>query len=109
MKRKHIFLGLSILGLCYTWFYNIQYFLTVENASFLNFFKTAESSLPGKSYGADLLVVVLTFFVFLYFESKRLKIKRWWLLIPLSFLVAVAFTFPLFLYIREIAIEKENK
>ena len=70
MKRKHIFLILAILGMCYTWFYNIQYFLTDENASFIGFFKIAESTLPGKSYGADLTIVVITFFVF---YDKTLK------------------------------------
>lgn len=61
----------------------------------------AEATLPGKSYGADLLVVVLTFFAFMIPESIKLKIKYWWVLIPLTFLTAIAFTFPLFLYLRE--------
>lgn len=107
MKLKHFFLALAILGMCYTWYFNIQYFMNDENASLLNFFKIAEATLPGKSYGADLLVVVLTFFVFMIPESIKLKIKYWWVLIPLTFLIAVAFTFPLFLYMREHAIEKK--
>jgi hypothetical protein len=53
-----------------------------------------------------LILQVLTFFVFMIPESLRLKIRYWWLLIPFTFLVAVAFTFPLFLYLRENALEK---
>jgi hypothetical protein len=66
----------------------------------------AQLNFAGKSFGADLTVVVLTFFAFMIPESLRLKIKYWWVLIPLTFLVAIAFTFPLFLYMRENKLEK---
>ena len=101
MKLKYVFLLLAILGVFYTWYYNILYFQSVENASFIGFMQDAQVNFAGKSFGADLTVVVLTFFVFLTTESLRLKIKYWWLLIPLTFLIAVAFTFPLFLYFRQ--------
>ena len=106
MKLKHLYLTLSVLGICYTWYYNIQWFQTAENPTFLNFFKDAEVNFAGKSYGADLSVIVLTFFVFMIPESIKLKIKFWWILIPFTFLIAVAFTFPLFLYMRANALEK---
>tara|TARA_B100000787_G_scaffold161346_1_gene141100 strand:- start:14379 stop:14705 length:327 start_codon:yes stop_codon:yes gene_type:complete len=106
MKRKHIFLFISIIGICYTWYYNIQYFQTVENPSLIGFFNDAQSNFAGKSFGADLSVVVLTFFLFMIPESLRLRIKYWWILIPLTFLIAIAFTFPLFLYMRENTLEK---
>ncbi len=108
MKRKHLYLILSVLGICYTWYYNIQYFTTVESANFIGFFKDAQQNFAGKSFGADLTVVCLTFFAFMVPESRRLKIKYWWTLIPLTFLIAVAFTFPLFLYLREIKIEQKQ-
>lgn len=106
MKRKHLYLALAILGICYTWYYNIQYFNTVENASLIGFFQDAQINFAGKSFGADLTVVCFTFFAFMIPESVRLKIKFWWLLIPLTFLIAIAFTFPLFLYLRANALEK---
>ena len=107
MKLKHVYLVLSILGICYTWYYNILWFQSVENPTFLNFFSDAQLNYASKSISADLSIVVLTFFVFYVYESIRLKIKYWWLLIPLTFLVAIAFTFPLFLYLRENALKKE--
>lgn len=106
MKLKHLYLALSVIGIWYTWYYNIRWFQAVENPTFLNFFSDAQQNFAGKSFGADLTVVVFTFFTFLIPESLRLKIKYWWVLIPLTFLVAIAFTFPLFLYMRENALEK---
>jgi hypothetical protein len=108
MKRKHLFLALSAIGICYTWYYNIQWFQTAKDPTFINFFNDAQINFAGKSFGADLTIVVVTFFVFMIPESMRLKIKYWWLLIPLTFFIAVAFTFPLFLYLRENALEKNE-
>ncbi len=108
IKRKHLYLILSIIGLCYTWFYNIQYFQTAIDPTFLNFFKDAKCSYPAQSLGADLTMVVLTFFVFFIPDAIRLKIRFWWALIPLTFILAIAFTFPLYLYMREVAIEREK-
>lgn len=106
MKLKYLYLALSILGISYTWYYNIQYFNTVENASFIGFLQDTQQNFAGKSFGADLTVVCLTFFAFMIPESLRLKIKYWWILIPLTFVIAIAFTFPLFLYLRAITLEK---
>lgn len=108
MKLKHFYILLSILGICYTWYYNIQWFQTTEEPTFLKFFQDAQLNFAGKSFGADLTVVCITFFFFMIPESLRLKIKHWWILIPLTFLVAIAFTFPLFLYMREKRLQELN-
>jgi hypothetical protein len=107
MKRSYIFLFISIIGICYTWFYNIQYFMSYEDASLFHFFELAQSNFAGKSFGADLSVVVLTFFVWFIPDARKLKIKAWWVIIPLTFLIAVAFSFPFYLYLRERTLEKK--
>ena len=109
MKLKYLYFLIAIVGILYTWYYNILYFQSVENASFIGFMQDAQINFAGKSFGADLTVVVFTFFVFLTTESLRLKIKYWWILIPLTFLIAVAFTFPLFLYLRQRKLEEISK
>ena len=107
MKRSHIFLLISFIGICYTWFYNIQYFMSYEDASLVHFFELAQSNFAGKSFGADLSVVVLTFFVWFIPDARKLKIKAWWVIIPLTFLIAVAFSFHFYLYLRERTLEKK--
>ncbi|WP_299621584.1 DUF2834 domain-containing protein [uncultured Tenacibaculum sp.] len=108
MKLKYLYLFLAILGMCYTWYYNIQYFQTANDPSFLNFFADAKVNFAGKSLSADLLVVALAFFAFYIPDAIKLKIKYWWILIPLTFIIAVAFTFPLYLYLRTNALEKRS-
>lgn len=50
---------------------------------------------------ADLSVVALASVVFMLAEARRIGMKRVWLYIALSGVTAMAFTFPLFLAMRE--------
>jgi uncharacterized membrane protein len=49
----------------------------------------------------DLLIVAVASVVFMIVEARRLGMKRVWLYIVLSGVTAMAFTFPLFLAMRE--------
>lgn len=50
---------------------------------------------------ADLSIVAIASVVFMFAEATRLGMKRVWLYILLSGVTAMAFTFPLFLAMRE--------
>ena len=100
MKFKHIYLLLALIGLVSTWYFNILFYLTAEDNSISNFIELANLSFPAKSISADISVVAITFLIWMVYESKTLKIKHWWIIVPLTFLVAIAFSFPLFLYMR---------
>ncbi|MFT5846381.1 MAG: hypothetical protein ACJARX_000278 [Psychroserpens sp.] len=106
MKFKHIYLLLAILGLIYTWYFNIQFYLTESDTSITNFIALTKTTLPAQSIIADITVVLITFLVWMVYESLKLKIRFWWIAIPLTFLVAIAFSFPLFLYMRANRLEK---
>ncbi len=106
MKRKYTYLILSILGICATWFYNIQFFQTAADTTMSNFIAETMTTFPAKSIVADISVVAFTFFVWMISESLRLKIQFWWILIPLTFMIAIAFTFPFFMFMRENRLEK---
>lgn len=101
MKFKHLYLILAIIGLTYTWYYNIQFYLTAEDTSILKFIELTKTTLPAKSINADISIVAVTFLIWMTYESRRLKIKHWWVIIPLTFLVAIAFSMPLFLYMHQ--------
>lgn len=106
MKFKHLYLLLAIIGLIYTWYFNIQFYLTETDTSITNFIALTKTTLPAQSIIADITVVVVTFLVWMVYESIKLKIRFWWIVIPLTFLVAIAFSFPLFLYMRANRLEK---
>lgn len=106
MKRKYLYLILAFIGLFYTMYYNVQYFQTAPDASIVNFFKETKVNFPSKSLAADIRIVVFVFFVFYIPDAIRLKIKFWWALIPLTYILAIAFTFPFYLFLKESKLEK---
>ena len=99
---KYVYLLLAVIGIIATWYFNIQFYDTATDTSLGNFIALANNNFAAQSISADITVVAITFLIWMYVESKRLKIKYWWILIPLTFLIAIAFTFPLFLYIRQL-------
>jgi hypothetical protein len=90
---------LSIVGLVGTWYFNLQFFDQESELSYLEaWFVNPASS----SAAVDIIVIAVMASVFMAVEGWRLRLWWTWILIPLSFLVAVAFTFPLFLAVREV-------
>jgi hypothetical protein len=91
------FLVLSILGLVGTLAFNVT-----AAAAGRDFFADWFGSGPAVgSLGVDLLIVAIAGSVLIVVEARRLGMKRAWLYIVLSAVTAFAFTFPLFLAMRE--------
>lgn len=107
--KQGLLLLLSIIGLIGTWYYNIQFFQTAEDSSMLNYLAQTKTTFPAKSFNFDLLVAVLAFLVWYIPEARKLKMKHWWVFIPLTFFIAFAFAFPLFLFFREKALANQTK
>ncbi len=95
-----VYLGLSVAGLVGTWIFNA---LAIVQAS--NFIGDWVGSGPAvSSLTVDLLVVAVAGSILIIVEARRLGMKRAWLYVALSGLTAFAFTFPLFLAMRERAL-----
>ena len=94
---------LSVVGLGGTWYYNIQF----GNSGSPQGYVEAWFANPASSSAAvDVIVTALAACLFFVLEGRRLG-RRWpWVLVPLTFLVALAFTFPLFLAWRERALAR---
>ncbi|MCH1881875.1 DUF2834 domain-containing protein [Agrococcus sp. ARC_14] len=99
-----IWFALAGVGLVGTWWFNIAFFGSGPEFGYLEgWFANAASS----SAAVDIIVVAVAASVFMLVEGARLGWARWaWVLVVLSFAVAVAFTFPLFLGLRELALRR---
>jgi hypothetical protein len=106
MKIKYIYLFLAVVGLILTWYYNFKFYQLEPDTSIQNFIALTTTTWPAKSISADISVVAVCFIVWMINESFKLEIKLWWLVLILTFLVALAFSFPLFLYLRANRLEK---
>ena len=95
-SRFWLYLGLSIGGLATAWILNGM--AVMGQADYLDAWF---SSPVDWVLSADLLIVALAGSIFMIIEGRRLGMKNLWLYIALSGVTAFAFTFPLFLAMRE--------
>ena len=59
-------------------------------------------------FALDLFVTATVFIVFAIYEGLKLNIKHLWIAFIATFLVGASLGFPLFLYLREINLEKRK-
>ena len=94
--RFIFFLVISIIGLITAWIFNGV--ASVTGQDYLNaWFGSAVDWV----LSVDLLIVAIAGSALMISEAQRLGMKRVWLYILLSGITAFAFTFPLFLAMRE--------
>lgn len=91
----------AAVGIVVTWYFNIQFMAEHGGFSLTAFIADNYVNAASISISNDLLVVVAAFTVWSFFEARRLQMRHWWTYIVLAFLVAIAFAFPLFLFMRE--------
>jgi hypothetical protein len=91
------YLVLAVAGLGGTWYFN-----TLAIIQLRDFIGDLVTSGPAvSSITVDLLVVAIAGCVFIVVEARRLGMRGAWLYILASGLTAFAFTFPLFLAMRQ--------
>ena len=76
-----------------------------------NFIALANANPAAQSISRDLLIGASGIFIWIINESKKLNIKNMWIVYIGTFLIAFAFSAPLFLFLRErriIELEKIN-
>ncbi len=93
-------LVIAIAGLVGTWTFNAL--AIVQMRDFIGDLVNGGPAVS--SLTVDLLVVAVAGCILIVVEARRLGMKRAWLYIVLSGITAFAFTFPLFLAMRERAI-----
>ncbi len=95
-----VYFLLALGGLIGTWYFNFRFAGEGSDLTYIEaWFVNAASS----SAAVDVIVTAIAANVFFVREGLRLGWGKWsWALIPLTYLVALAFVFPLFLGLREL-------
>lgn len=92
----------SIAGLLVPWYFNLQHMLhSPVPFSIIQLFEEGTHSNLASSLTYDFLIASSAATVFMIIEIRRLKMKFLWFYVVFTFLIAFAFTFPLFLFNRE--------
>ncbi len=97
----YVYLGFSVLGFFIPWYYNMQFMMTGETFTPQKFISAGMVSPLASSLTTDFMICASALFTFIIVESRRLKMKNMWVIYVSTFLIAIAFAAPLFLYLRE--------
>jgi hypothetical protein len=99
-----VYLALSLVGLVATWWFNLTFFATGGTDYLGGWFANPASS----SAAVDVIVMAVAACVVMVVEGRRVGFRPIGLvlLVVLSFAVAVSFTFPLFLALREVRLRR---
>jgi len=100
-KLQILYVLCAIAGVVFTMYFNIQFMIEHGDFSLRQFIAENYVNNASASISNDLLVVVAAFLIWSFFEARKLGMKNWWVYLVLTFGVAIAFSFPLFLLFRE--------
>lgn len=100
-----IYLILGIAGGFSTWYFNFRFMGTEQSDPWYN--PILQFPLVS-SFTADLFIGATAAVLFIIYEGKRLKMKYIPLFVVLTFTIAFACAFPLFLWYREGILNKQK-
>jgi len=101
-KSTEIFyLICALAGVIFTMYFNIQFVIEHGSFSLITFVAENYVNNGSASIANDFIIVGVVFLVWSFREAKRLKMRKWWLFFLVTFSVALAFTMPLFMLVRE--------
>jgi hypothetical protein len=100
-KKERIYALLALAGITLTWYHNLQFMQTTGSLDIRDFIAACFVNHAAASIAWDVSIAAATFLTWSYVEARRLQMPRWWLIPLLTFGIALAFSFPLFLLLRE--------
>lgn len=95
------YLAIALVGLLVIWYFNIQFMIDHGVDSEWIFFNEIYVNNASSSITNDLFTVAFVFMIWSFFEARRLEMSNWWLYMGLTVFIAIAFSLPLFLLMRE--------
>ena len=113
--RQVVYILLAVAGFVLTTYYLLQFIKVSEGEiSFTNFlkfdwgrfFKGGFENPAASFITVDVITGAVAYLVWMVPEARSLKMRHWWIYIVLVFAVSFAFSFPVFLFMRERKINK---
>ena len=105
MKPSRVYLFLCVLGVVLPYSQLIPWMMEYGYDITLLFQQVFEIR-AGAVFAMDLFVAGTTFFAFMFLERTRLRVPGAWMAVAGTFLVGVSLGLPLYLYLRERALQE---
>ena len=101
---KIVYALLCVFGLAAPYFF-LAPFLFTNGVDLPAVMSQLAANPVSRFFGADVIVSSVVLWAFVYQETRRRRIALWWLAIVANLAVGVSLGLPLFLWLRELAIE----
>ncbi len=105
MKLKTVYLVLCVLGAALP-LWQLAPWLAANGLDAPLLFRQLFAGRVGAFFGLDVIVSAVVLAVFVWAEGSRVRVRMSWLAIVATLAVGVSLGFPLFLYMRERALER---
>jgi hypothetical protein len=105
---KNIYATFAVLGAVGPYIFFAR-FLSAKGLDLSLFLDQLFASDISTFFVVDLLIATLVFWIFAAVESRRRSIRFWWICIPATLFIGLSFGLPLFLYLREGALERRTR
>lgn len=107
MRMKHVYIGLAVLGFILPVSQLVPLIIEMNGFDPVLLMQQAFANRGSSLVAMDLLVTALASLVLIIVEGRRLGMERVWVPIACVFLVGMSLGLPLFLYMRELHLEKK--
>ena len=105
MKPKHLYLTLTVVGTVLPLSQSLP-FLRDHGFDASLFVEQLFATQVSAFFGFDVLVSAIVLWVFVYFEGRRVSTSHRWVPVLATVVVGVSLGLPLFLYLRELQLER---
>lgn len=109
MTRKAVYLVFCVLGILLPYSQFVPWVVAHHGVPIGLFLRELFANRIGAFFGMDVLVSAVVLIFFLRREGRRLGVRYLWLPILGTLAIGVSLGFPLFLYLREGALEKRQE
>lgn len=107
MQPKYAYAALAVIGTILP-LWQFAPFVVEHGLALDVFFRQLFSTPVGGFFGLDVIVSSVVVWVFVSVEGRRARVKHRWLPVVATLAVGVSLALPLFLYLRELALDRSH-
>jgi Terpene cyclase DEP1 len=108
MKLRHVYLLFATIGLLLPYSQFVPWIAEHHALNMELFIRDLFANHISAFFGMDVIVSAIVLISFIQTEGKRLQIRRLWLPTISTLLVGVSFGLPLFLYLRQVQLDRRG-
>lgn len=99
-KYVSIYSFLALIGLVFTWYFNLRYFSQGGSAMLVPFLMAATPTPLTTAITIDVYVAALVFSIWILRDAKLSQMRFAWVYVALTFTVGLCFAWPLYLHAK---------